>query len=228
MAGDADLTVIGRMLGDGHRAKFLVALLGGEELPAGELAARSGASSSLASAHLGRLLKAGFVTARRRGRQRYYRLATPEIAHAIEALLAIAPARPARGLRESNQGKAIRRARTCYDHLAGHLGVALADALEAKRIITPHESGWELTPAGERQLEQFGLNIPALRSNRRTFIRPCLDWTERRPHLAGALGAALAARAFELGWVRRLPGSRAVRLTPTGERGLVAQFAVSV
>jgi len=216
------------MLGDDHRARFLLALLGGEQLSAGELAARSGASPSLASAHLAKLLGAGLVTANRQGRQRYYRLASPQVARAVEALLAIAPVSRASGLRESTRGEAIRRARTCYDHLAGRLGVALTDAFEQRRIIRPHQSGWELTPQGERELGALGLDIGALRGHRRAFMRPCLDWTERRPHLAGALGAGIATGLFELGWIHRLPHSRAVRITQTGEAELRARFAVAV
>jgi DNA-binding transcriptional ArsR family regulator len=226
--GDADLAAIGRMLGDDHRARFLLALLGGEALPAGELAARSGASSSLASAHLAKLLDAGLVDATRRGRQRHYRLATPQVAHAIEALLAVAPARATSSLREHSRGEAIRRARTCYDHVAGRLGVAVADAFEERCIVRANQSGWELTPHGEHELEQLGLDIPALRRQRRAFIRPCLDWTERRPHIAGGLGAAVTARMFELAWIRRLPGSRGLRVTPKGDAELHARFAVSL
>ncbi len=228
MLADADLALIGRMLSDQHRASFLLALLGGEDLPAGELASRSGASSSLASTHLAKLLDAGLVTATRHGRQRYYRLATPEVACAIEALLAIAPARPVNGLREFTRGDAIRRARTCYDHLAGRLGVALVDAFEERCLISANHSGWELTSRGEQQLGELGLDIPLLQHQRRPFMRPCLDWTERRPHLAGALGAAFATHCFELGWMRRVPESRAVRLTPAGEAELRDRFAIAL
>ena len=228
MLADANLAAVGRVIGDAHRARFLLALLGGQELTAGELAARSGASSSLASAHLSRLLESGLVGARKRGRRRYYRLAGPEVAQAIEGLLAVAPVESAHGLRESSRGEAIRRARTCYDHLAGRLGVSLADALEEERLLGPLDQGWTVTPAGERRLASLGVDVGALRERRRTLIRPCLDWTERRPHVAGALGAALAERFLELGWVRRLPGSRAVGITPDGQRELLAQFAVRV
>jgi DNA-binding transcriptional ArsR family regulator len=228
MLADADLATIGRALGDEHRARFLLALLGGEELSAGELGARSGASSSLASAHLAKLLDAGLVSAARQGRHRYYRLSTPEIARAIETLLALAPERSARGLREFRHGEAIRRARTCYDHLAGRLGVMLADGFEQRGIISPFDGGWELTASGEQQLAQLGLDVPSLRVRRRAFIRPCLDWTERRPHIAGALGAAVTTRFFELAWIRRVPRSRAVRITPTGETELHARFTVSI
>jgi DNA-binding transcriptional ArsR family regulator len=228
MLADADLASIGRMLGDEHRTRVLRALMGGEELPAGELAARAGASSSLTSAHLSKLLQAGLVSATKHGRQRRYTLANPQIAHAIEALLAIAPPRTAQGLRESNRGEAIRRARTCYDHLAGRLGVALTDALEQQHAIAPHASGWELTPQGEDTLAELGLDLPSLRNQRRAFIRPCLDWTERQMHLAGALGAAISNRFFELHWIRRQPGSRALRLTPEGETQLLAKFAIAL
>lgn len=228
MLADADLATIGRMLGDEHRSRFLLALMGGESLPAGELAARSGASSSLASAHLAKLLEAGLVSVTRQGRQRRYRLAGPEVAHAIESLLAISPPRAAHGLRESNRGQAIRSARTCYDHLAGRLGVALTDALEKRHAITPHASGWELTSRGEHMLDDLGLDLQALRDERRSFLRPCPDWTERRPHLAGALGAAVANRFFELDWIRRLPGSRAVRVTSEGQAQLLERLALAL
>jgi DNA-binding transcriptional ArsR family regulator len=225
---DADLAAIGRVFGDSHRAQFLLALLSGEELAAGELAARSHASSSLASAHLSKLLAAGMVSVRREGRQRYYRIADAEVARAIEGVLAIAPARPPRSLRESRRASAIRQARTCYDHLAGHLGVALADALERTEALVVHDGGWELTPAGANRLEAFGLDIDALRRLRRPLLRPCLDWTERRPHVAGALGAAVSTRMFEQDWLRRVPGTRAVSVTSIGGRRLRAAFDVEL
>ncbi len=228
MLADADLAAVGRMLGDGHRAEFLLALLGGDELSAGELASRSGASSSLASAHLSKLLQAGMLSVRRDGRQRYYRIDNPQLAQAIEALLAIAPPRRARALRESKHGQAIQRARTCYDHLAGELGVALTDALEHKQFITPWANGWELTPEGQRQFEDLGLDIDSIRRLRRAFARPCLDWTERRPHLAGALGAAVTSRLLDMGWLRRLPDTRAVRLTPPGRTKLRETFGIEL
>lgn len=228
MLADADLAAVGRILGDTHRARFVLALLGGQELPAGELAARAGASSSLASAHLAKLLESGLITVRKRGRQRYYRLASREIAQAIEALLAIAPRQTVTGLTGVSRGKALQRARTCYDHLAGRLGVALADALEQQRVITPADSGWVLTSAGERRLGLLGLDVEGLHGGRRPLLRPCLDWTERRPHMAGMLGQALAGRLLDLGWVRRAAASRAVVITPLGERQLLAEFAIKV
>ena len=228
MMADADLASIGKALADGHRARFVLALLGGEELPAGELAARAGTSSSLTSAHLARLLESGLVTARAQGRQRFYKIASAQIAESIEALLAIAPGRDAIGLTEVTRGKALQRARTCYDHLAGRLGVALADAFERDLMLLPTAGGWDLTGAGERKLAHLGLDSAALHEGRRPFLRPCLDWTERRPHLAGQLGQALAGHLLELDWVRRSSQSRALVITPAGERQLLAEFAIKL
>ena len=224
---DADLAAVAALMGDANRATMLLALLGGPELPARELAARANASSSLASAHLRKLTDGGLVVAERRGRNRYYRLTDRHVADAIEALLAIAPERHARGLRESNRGEAIRHARTCYDHLAGELGVALTDSLEHHGLIGPGDDGYPLTSAGDQRLRALGVDIETLRSRRRTLTRPCMDWTERRPHLAGSLGAAITNRLLELDWIRRRPDTRAVTITETGRRELRAQLAVN-
>jgi DNA-binding transcriptional ArsR family regulator len=225
---DADLAMIGRVIGDAHRARFMLALLGGEELTAGELARRSGASSSLASSHLSKLLDAGLVSVERHGRERRYRLAGTEVAQALEGLLAIAPSRAAQGLRDSVRGEAIKRARTCYDHLAGHLGVALVDSMEKQRLLIPVSHGWELSQRGEERLEELGFELSALKRRRRPLLRPCLDWTERRPHIAGALGAAIAERLIGQDWVARLPGSRALRITAHGERELLCHFGLQI
>jgi DNA-binding transcriptional ArsR family regulator len=224
---DADLATVAALMGDAKRASMLLALLGGEELAAHELAARADATSSLASAHLAKLMDGGLLLAERRGRNRYYRLADRQIAEAIEALLTIAPQRRARGLRESSRGEAIRHARTCYDHLAGELGVALTDSLERQRLIGSHDDGFPLTPVGQERLSALGIDIDALRHRRRALTRPCLDWTERRPHLAGSLGAALATRLLELNWVRRRPDTRAVIVTEAGRHRLSAELGVN-
>ena len=215
-------------MGDPNRASMLLALLGGDELPAGELAARAGASSSLASAHLAKLTAGGLVVAERRGRNRYFRLADRGVADAIEAMLTIAPERRARSLRESNRGEAIRHARTCYDHLAGELGVALTDSLVHRGLIGAHSDGYPLTPTGDRRLRALGIDVDGLRGQRRALTRACLDWTERRPHLAGSLGAALATRLLELEWVRRRPDTRAVTVTDAGRRQLRARLEINL
>lgn len=228
MLADADLAAIASLIGDRRRAGILLALLGGEALPAGELAARTGASSSLASAHLSKLLDGGLVLAERVGRERHYRIAGPEIAHALEALMAVAPERAAASFSESSRGRAIRRARTCYDHLAGELGVGLTEALERQGMLTDAGGAYTLTPSGERRLQALGLDLDALRHSRRPFARQCRDWTERRPHLAGSLGAAIAARMLELRWLKRLPNSRALAVTPQGVRELRSRFALAI
>lgn len=226
MLADADLAHLGALLGDARRAAMLLALMSGEELAAGELAARAGASSSLAAAHLAKLRDGGLISARRQGRERRYRLAGPAVAEALENLLALAPARAPRSLRESNRGAAIQRARTCYDHLAGELGVGLTEALERQGALETTDCGYALTRSGTRRLSDLGVDLTSARLGRRAFTRQCLDWTVRRPHLAGALGAALAARFFELEWVSRRPGSRALMVTPTGASELRARFGL--
>ena len=225
MLADADLAKVANLM-DGHRATMLVALMDGRALSASDLAARCAISRSLASAHLSKLLDGGLIAVRPRGRQRQYRLAGAQVAEVIEAMLGLAPERTATTLRQAARGEAIRQARTCYDHLAGSLGVALTDALEQQRVIEPADGSYSLTVAGEQRLQRFGLDIAALRGRRRAFARPCLDWTERRSHLAGALGAGLADRLLELGWIRRVPGGRALRLTDAGQRGLRIEFAL--
>lgn len=228
MLADADLATIAALIGDRRRARILLALMGGQALPAHELAARASASSSLASSHLSKLLAGGLLTAQQRGRERHYRIAGPQVAQALEGLLAIAPTRPAKTLRESSRGQAIRHARTCYDHLAGELGVGLTEALEHQQLITAHNGSYTLTPSGEHQLQSLGIDTTAVHERRRAFARQCLDWTVRRPHLAGALGAAIADRLLELRWLKRIPNTRALTITPNGTQQLLAQFALEL
>ncbi len=228
MLADADLATIAALIGDRRRAGILLALMGGQELPAHELAARVGASSSLASSHLSKLLEGGLLAAQRRGRERYYRIADQQVAQALEGLLAIAPARSAKTLRESSRGQAIRHARTCYDHLAGELGVGVTEAMEHQHLITAHDGGYTLTATGEKRLQALGVDVSAVRERRRAFAGQCLDWTQRRPHLAGALGAAIADQLFELRWLKRIPNSRALAITPSGAQQLRTQFALDL
>lgn len=227
MLADADLASVAELM-TAHRASMLLALIGGRPLSAGELAGRAGISASLASNHLHRLLDGGLVSVEQHGRRRLYTLASPHVAEVIEAMLTLAPDRRASSLRESRHGHAIRDARTCYDHLAGTLGVALTDALAHQGIIQAGDDHYSLTERGQHRLESFGVDIDDLRGRRRSFARPCLDWTERRAHLAGALGAGIADRLLELGWVTRLPKTRALRVTELGEQGLREEFAINL
>jgi DNA-binding transcriptional ArsR family regulator len=227
MLADADLSAVANLM-TAHRATMLLALLGGRPLTAGELAARAGISASLASSHLSKLLDGGLVTVSLQGRERHYRLAGPHVAEVMEAMLTLAPDRAATTMRESTRGKALRGARTCYDHLAGALGVALTDSLERQGLIEPGGNAYALTGPGERRLASLGIDAVALREERRAFARPCLDWTERRPHLAGALGAAIASHALDRTWLRQVPGTRALRVTDDGRRGFLDEFGLNL
>ncbi len=224
---DADLSAVAELM-TAHRASMLLALMGDDPLSAGELAERAGISPSLASSHLSRLLAGGLVMVEQQGRRRHYRLAGPDVAQAIEAMLTIAPDRAAASLRESRRGEALRGARTCYDHLAGELGVAVTESLERQRLLVSADGAFTLTAAGERRLESLGIAVEPLREQRRAFVRPCLDWTERRPHVAGAVGAAIAQHAFAQSWVARVPGTRALRVTDQGRRGFLEQLSLNL
>jgi DNA-binding transcriptional ArsR family regulator len=224
---DADLSAVAELM-TAHRATMLMAMLEGPALTAGELAARAGISPSLASSHLSKLLDGGLIQVQQQGRRRHYRLAGPRVAEVIETMLTIAPTRTAATLRESRRGAALRGARTCYDHLAGELGVAVTDSLQRQRLLESHDGSFTLTAAGERRLESLGIQVAPLRAQRRAFARPCLDWTERRPHLAGAVGSAITELALARSWVERVPGTRALRVTDAGRRGFLEQFALNL
>jgi DNA-binding transcriptional ArsR family regulator len=247
MTGDTDLAGVGALIGDPTRARVLRALADGRELPASVLAAEAGVAPSTASVHLAKLVDGGLVMAERHGRHRYFRLAGPDVARALEALARIAPPAPVRSLREGTRAQAVRAARTCYDHLAGRLGVALMAALVENGVLAggdgrhdrarahadrPSAIGrdldYRLTDGGARRLRELGVDVDGALAGPRTPIRYCVDWSEQAHHLSGALGAAVAARLFELGWVARLPRTRAVRLTDDGRAGLAEQFGVAV
>jgi DNA-binding transcriptional ArsR family regulator len=224
--GDADVAAVAALIGDPARASLLLALADSKRLPARDLAHRAGIAPSTASGHLAKLASAKLVVGEREGRHRFFRLADPSVAEALEALATIAPTRPVSSLREANAADAIRRGRMCYDHLAGRLGVELTAALEREGVLTYRDDSYALGPAGRTRLGAFGLDLGALANGRRPLVRTCLDWSERRPHLAGALGAALAARLFELGWLKRRPSTRSVEVTPRGQEGLRAEFGI--
>lgn len=229
---EADIAPVASLLADPARAAMLGALLGGHSLAAGELSQLAGVSPATASTHLARLLDGGLVTVTRQGRHRYYSLAGHEIATVLEAIAEISPVKPVRSLRQSRDAEALALARTCYDHLAGRAGVALFDAFMRQRIVTGSgtgaEAAYEVTTDGASTLEGFGINLGELRRGRRRFAGACLDWTQRRPHLNGALGAAVTARLLELGWIERGPSRRAVRITEAGGEGLSATFGWAV
>jgi DNA-binding transcriptional ArsR family regulator len=218
---EADLAPVAAAIGDPARATMLAQLLDGRSLPAGELARRAGVSTATASSHLARLVGSGLVRVRPRGRHRYHELASPLVAEALEALALIAPSRPARSLRQGMAADAMREARSCYDHLAGRLGVALRDGLLASgALATVDDRDHVLTSAGRPRLRALGIDPDELAEQRRVFARTCLDWTERRPHLAGALPGAVYAAMLRRGWLVRRPGDRGLRVTPACIPGL--------
>jgi DNA-binding transcriptional ArsR family regulator len=228
MEADKDVAACAALIGDRTRVTLLLALSEETEgLPASELAHRARVSAPTASSHLGKLVAGGLISAERRGRQRYFRLAGSEVAEALEALSTIAPSRPLRSLRDESLGEAIRAARTCYDHLAGRLGVALAEAMQGNSELVLADGAYALTRRGERALASLGLDVDGLRRQRRPLTRACLDWSERRFHLAGALGAAVTTLLFELRWIERFGSGRAVRVTQLGRAGLRGAFGLT-
>lgn len=221
------IAALAALLADGTRAGICLALLDGRAWTAGELARRAGVAPSTASDHLTRLVQGGLLVQERQGRHRYLRLAGPSVAQLVEDLAAHTRTtpRPATSLRASTVAAALAYARTCYDHLAGRLGVLMYDALLADGRLD-RDSGLTVTPRGWAWADGLGVPVAVVRSARRPVVRDCLDWTERRPHLAGGLGAALCRRFAELGWTT--PGTgRAVRLTPTGRVALATALGIS-
>jgi DNA-binding transcriptional ArsR family regulator len=217
---EGSLAAVAGLVADAARARMLVALLDGRAQSATELALAAEVAPSTASAHLARLLEGGVLAVERQGRHRYYRLAGAAAAALLEGLGGFAALRGAETPRRfGTQDPALRRARLCYDHRAGERGVRLFEELRAAGLLAG-DDGCALTAEGEERLAAFGVDFARLRRSRRTFARPCLDWTERRSHLGGALGAELFARLDERGGIERTFGSRAVVVTPAGERML--------
>jgi DNA-binding transcriptional ArsR family regulator len=216
---DADYTRIGRLLSSSARSAMLGMLFEGQPVPAGALARRADVAPSTASEHLRALVDGGLVAVVAAGRQRHYRIASAEIAEALEALGRVCPRAPVRSLRASQESAGLAFARTCYDHLAGRLGVAVLDGLLAARWLTDTDVGFELGPGGARFAE-LGVDARSLETGKRRFARRCLDATERRPHLAGALGAAMCGAMLDRTWFVRSGHGRGLRLTPRGSDGL--------
>jgi DNA-binding transcriptional ArsR family regulator len=238
--GDADLAALGSVLAEPARARMLLALGDGRALAASVLASEAGVAASTASGHLARLVDAGLLEALPQGRHRYYRLAGPHVADLLEVLARVAPPAPVRSLRQGTQAEALRSARTCYDHLAGRLGVAVFGALLGNayvvggdgthdplaaaqdRLSAPgRDIDYRLTPSGRNALTDLGVQLP-----RSDALRYCVDWSEQRHHLSGAAGRALAARLLELRWIRRADTGRAVFVTHLGRRELSANFGI--
>jgi DNA-binding transcriptional ArsR family regulator len=242
--GDTDIATLAALLADPGRARILLALGDGRALAASVLADEAGVAAATASEHLAKLLGAGLLTVESHGRHRYYRLSGPDVGELLEALARFAPAAPVRSLRQGTRAQAVRSGRTCYDHLAGRLGTALMSALLEQGALTGGDGDfrpdvdrlsspgagieYRLTDRGATLFTDLGIDVETLRRRPRPLIRYCVDWSEQRHHLAGALGAALAQRLFDLGWIRRAAHSRAVGVTDAGAAGLHARFGLAV
>lgn len=222
-----NIVEVASLIGDPSRAAMLMNLLSGKALPASELARAAHVTPQTASSHLAKMVEGGLLVHESYGRHRYYRLASAEVGQALEALHAIAPPKPVRSLRESDQSKALHFARTCYDHIAGEVGVALTHRLLALGLL--HEEGRDFAVSidGAKWFRDFGMDLDEIRRGRRHFARQCLDWSERRHHMAGALGAALTTRLFDLGWIDSIPGGRAIQVTKHGFRGLRQELGIT-
>lgn len=221
-ARSPQLAHLAGLLADRTRAAFCLALLDGRAWTAGELAAHARVAPSTASQHLGRLVAGGLLTERRQGRHRYLQLADGQAADLVETIVAHLepPAEPPRTLRAATASAALARGRTCYDHLAGRLGVAIADAMTRNGLLD-QTRGFALTTDGITWLRaELRIDPDALRSTRRPLARACLDWTERRTHLAGTAGAHLCRHFHHHHWITRIGTSRAVRVTPRGQAAL--------
>lgn len=240
--GDADIASVAALLADPARCKVLLALDDGRALPASVLATEAGIARSTASGHLAKLTEAGLLTVATHGRHRYYRLAGPQVADLLEQLGRLAPPQPVRSLREGTRAARLRSARTCYDHLAGRLGVAVMGSLLERGALTGgdghyrphrdlrdglsrpgHDVGYELSPQGRAFLADIGVRIP---TGARTFIGYCVDWTEQRHHLSGALGRAVLDHFMAAGWIKRARTGRAVIVTDRGRTALAEHFGI--
>jgi DNA-binding transcriptional ArsR family regulator len=232
MASTAAFAEVAAMAGDPARAAMLQALMGGRALTASELARIAGVAPQTASGHLARMTETGLLAVAKQGRHRYHRLASAGVAHMIEGIMRVASEQPPRKpLSVGPRDRALRQARTCYDHLAGGLGVALSDALIAAGYAELSAESGVITERGLAFFEQVGVDFAATRErsgtkSARLMCRPCLDWSERRPHLAGVVGAALCAHSFAEGFVTRIDGTRALQITPKGLRVYRDKFGV--
>jgi DNA-binding transcriptional ArsR family regulator len=242
VTGDVDIAALAALLADPARCKVLLALDDGRALPASVLADEAGISRPTASSHLGKLTQAGLLAVERQGRHRYYRLASAEVGELLEQLGRLAPTRPVRSLREGTRAARLRSARTCYDHVAGRLGVAvMGNLLDREALVggdgrydqrrdshdalsSPgHDLRYELTDTGRDFLTGIGVEMP---TGRRPLVRYCVDWTEQRHHLSGGLGRAVLDRFLSAGWVKRVPRGRVLTVTDDGRIGLADAFGI--
>jgi DNA-binding transcriptional ArsR family regulator len=227
MKDGPNIVGIAALIGDHARAEMLTALRGGQALTATELTEVAGVTKQTVSTHLAKLIDAKLLTVESQGRHRYFRLADRDVAQLLESLMGVAYRAGAVRVRASPREPALRKARVCYDHLAGELGVLVFDSLEQRRFLRSGSEGPELTPQGKKFCLEIGIDVGALARQRRPLCRACLDWSMRRHHLAGAVGAAVLSRCLNLGWARRAKGSRVVSFSAAGEKALRERFSAA-
>ncbi len=219
-----DIALVASLIGDPARANMLTALLSGKALTATELAAEGGITPQTASTHLRKLEDAELVMTRKQGRHKYFALADEEVGRVLEALMGLAAKRGLLRTKTGPRDPELRKARICYNHLAGDLGVKLYDGLISKGLLLESNTGVHVSNAGAKTLSEFGLAFEEMENSRRPMCLSCLDWSERRTHLAGSLGSALLQRFYELGWAKRLEDSRIIHFSATGEKEMLALF----
>lgn len=226
MRDGPNIARVAALIGEPARAEMLSVLMAGQALTATELAAAANVTKQTASAHLSKLLDARLLAMESQGRHRYFRLADDDVAHLLESLMGVAFRSGALRVRTSPREPALRNARVCYDHLAGDQGVLVLDALLRRKLLRRRHDALELTTAGADFFRSFGIDVDALAGQRRPLCRTCLDWSVRRHHLGGAVGAELLRRLFALGWAKRVKDSRVVAFTPAGAAALSTKFFV--
>ena len=227
MKAGPDIALVASLLGDPARANMLTALMDGGALTAGELARHAGITPQTASSHLAKLEAGGLVTVRRQGRHGYYALSGEDVGSVLEALMGLAARAGHSRTRPGPREPALREARICYDHLAGDLGVAMLDNMIGRDLIRASGEALTLTPSGEHFVREFGIDLSGMDGTRRPLCKSCLDWSVRRSHLAGALGAALLRRFGELGWAKRVEGTRVIAFSPRGRKAFAETFGIA-
>lgn len=228
MSINPNVAEVAFLLGEKSRAAILISLMDGRLHTASELAYMAAIKPQTASFHLSKLIESNLVNVDKQGRHRYYQLANEEVARILESFLAISPPPEVRSLKQSSQVKLLREARTCYDHLAGKLGVGLTESMLNTGYLEKEERNFVVTPKGEQFFTDFGIDLGQLKRKRRSFSHACIDWSERHHHLAGALGNELMKRFLDLSWIVQVPSVRAVKVTDKGKVGFKQYFNINI
>ncbi|MCM3707062.1 MULTISPECIES: ArsR/SmtB family transcription factor [Cytobacillus] len=228
MTVNSNVAKVASLISEPSRAAILTALLDGRFHTVNELAHMARVKPQTASFHLKKMLDAQVVTAEKQGRHRYYGIMNQEVARVMESFLSIAPAAEIKSFKHASEDKAIRSARTCYDHLAGNLGVQITESLTKRGFIAEEKDTFSVTEDGKAFFHSMQIDLTSLKKKRRSFSHKCLDWSERRHHLAGALGNAILEKLLERNWIQRIPKTRAIKITPSGLKGLKDTFAIDM